>query len=93
MPQTIVPVNIAHSASATSTWLYAHLAQMVATKQYRMFDYGTVSQNMARYGQAQPPSYPLEDISSPNIALFRGYNDPLADSLDVDRLVNSLTGW
>lgn len=90
--KTIVAVNVGHSAATTSTWLYAHLAQLVASGQYRMFDYGSTTANQAHYNSATPPNYPLANITSPNIAIFRGYNDPLADARDVDRLVHTLSG-
>ena len=89
--QTIVPVNMAHSATPTSTWLYAHLAQLVANNHFRMFDLG-VTENRARYGQNEPPEYPISNITSPHIAIFRGLNDPFADNDDVNRLVNTLRG-
>lgn len=89
--RSIVPVNVAHSAATTSTWVYAQLAQMVATNRYGMMDFGE-RENIRRYGSNQPPAYPLGNISSPNIALFRGMNDPLADETDVERLVNDLNG-
>ena len=89
--QTIVPVDYGHIAATTSTWLYAHLAQLVISNEYRMFDLGE-KQNMIRYGTATPPPYPLENITSKHIALFRGQNDALADVKDVNHLVNRLTG-
>lgn len=80
-----------HSAAVTSTWIYAHLAQLVASNRYGMMDFGP-TENMQRYGTEQPPAYPLANITSANIALFRGLNDPLADNVDVERLVRELNG-
>lgn len=57
-----------------------------------MFDYGTAELNERQYGQTVPPEYPLANITSPNIALFRGKNDALADVSDVNHLVSRLTG-
>lgn len=89
--KSLVPVNMGHSAAVTSTWIYAHLAQLVADDRYGMMDFGP-TENMQRYGNEQAPLYPLANITSPNIALFRGLNDPLADNTDVERLVNELRG-
>ncbi|KAH9408721.1 Alpha/beta-hydrolase lipase region [Tyrophagus putrescentiae] len=87
--RSLVPVNMGHSAAVTSTWIYAHLAQLVASNRYGMMDFGP-TENMQRYGTEQPPAYPLANITSANIALFRGLNDPLADNVDVERLVREL---
>ena len=39
---------------------------------------------------AVPPEYPLGNITSLTIALYRGLNDPLADSKDVEQRVARL---
>ncbi|CAG2172003.1 unnamed protein product, partial [Oppiella nova] len=88
--QLIVPIDAAHSGASVSTWVYGHLAQLVVNKCFRRFDYG-IRENIRRYGQSQPPSYPLCNITSKNIALFRGLNDLLADTMDVSLLVQDLT--
>ncbi|CAG2106679.1 unnamed protein product [Medioppia subpectinata] len=87
---SIVPIDAAHSGASVSTWVYAHLAQLVVNKCFRRFDYG-ITQNQRHYGQATPPSYPLCNITSRNIALFRGLNDLLADNMDVSLLVQQLS--
>lgn len=84
-------VEVAHSAVTSSTWLLAHLAQMVTSNRYQMMNHGRV-ENILHYGQSEPPAYPLGDITSPNIALFRGQNDALADVYDVQHLIDSLKG-
>lgn len=88
----MVPVETAHSASTTSSWVYAHLAQLVASDRYGMMDFGP-TENMRRYGSEEAPLYPLANITSPDIALFRGLNDALADNADVERLVRELRGF
>ncbi len=90
-PQTRVPVDAAHSAATVSTWVYAHLAQLVANRCFKRFDYGIV-ENLKRYGQIIAPNYPLCNITSKNIALFHGLNDLLADDTDVRLLVQELRG-
>ncbi|KAH7639485.1 abc transporter sub-family a-like protein [Dermatophagoides farinae] len=87
--RSTVTVEVAHSAVTSSTWLLAHLAQMVTSNRYQMMNHGRV-ENILRYGQSEPPAYPLGDITSPNIALFRGQNDALADVYDVQHLIDSL---
>ncbi|XP_077531280.1 lipase 1-like [Haemaphysalis longicornis] len=52
------------------------------------YDYGAIK-NMARYGQATPPVYPLEKITAP-VALFRGMGDIIADPKDVEDLSRRL---
>ncbi|KAH9413527.1 Alpha/beta-hydrolase lipase region [Dermatophagoides pteronyssinus] len=87
--RSTVTVEVGHSAVTSSTWLLAHLAQQVKSNRYQMMNHGIV-ENILRYGQNDPPTYPLGDISSPHIALFRGQNDALADVYDVEHLVRSL---
>ncbi|KAF7494001.1 Gastric triacylglycerol lipase [Sarcoptes scabiei] len=87
--QSIISIDIAHSAVPSSTWLFAHLAQMVQSNRYGMMDFG-IEENLNRYGQRQPPDYPIGEIRSKNIALFYSENDALADRLDVQRLIESL---
>jgi hypothetical protein len=58
---------------------------------FKKFDYGLV-ENLKVYGQVNPPNYPLSNITSKNIALFRGLNDLLADNTDVNLLVRELKG-
>lgn len=62
---------------------------MVQSNRYGMMDFG-IEENLNRYGQRQPPDYPIGEIRSKNIALFYSENDALADRLDVQRLIESL---
>lgn len=64
-----------------------------------MFDYDTTTNqsmvpdsNQARYAQSKPPQYPLGNITSKNIYLFRGLGDTLADDYDAKNLIGILTG-
>ncbi|KAI2809606.1 Alpha/beta-hydrolase lipase region [Blomia tropicalis] len=87
--KTLLPVNMAHFLVPTSTWLYAHLSQMIISKHYRMIDFGPKI-NQEIYGNDQPPDYPLDEIQSSDIAIYQSMNDPLADLIDVDLLVHNL---
>jgi gastric triacylglycerol lipase len=64
-----------------------------------MFDYGeecetasgqTRDCNQREYGSEQPPEYDLTELDGPPIAIFNGLQDKLADSVDVETLLDVL---
>lgn len=87
---TLMPVIFGHTPAGTSTKTVVHYAQEIhESGNFQRFDYGE-AENQRRYGQAKPPSYELENISTP-IALFYASNDWLAGPLDVANLFNHLS--
>ncbi|CAG2175671.1 unnamed protein product, partial [Oppiella nova] len=87
---TRIPAIIGHFPDGTSSLILAHLAQRVNNKNFAYYDYGN-AKNARLYGQSNPPSYNLAQITSRNIALMTGVNDYLADPTDVDILRSQLT--
>ena len=53
------------------------------------YDYGT-NLNMQMYGQPNPPLYNLSNINFPNVYLFFGTYDTLADPKDAQDLKDEL---
>ena len=77
--------------ATTSSWIYAHFAQMVMNHKFRAMDFGP-RMNQEIYGSKQPPDFPLDRIESPDICLYYATNDPLSDPPDVQLLIRSLKG-
>uniref|UniRef100_A0A2P2I6Z9 Lipase n=1 Tax=Hirondellea gigas TaxID=1518452 RepID=A0A2P2I6Z9_9CRUS len=86
--QEYLPEAFAQTPAGASKSTLLHYAQLVLSKKFRKFDYGSFSQNLEHYGQLTPTEYDLTKVRTP-IALFVGLNDYLADRRDVDKL-NSL---
>ncbi|XP_029707753.2 lipase 3 [Aedes albopictus] len=87
---TLMPVIFGHTPAGTSTKTVVHYAQEIHDSgNFQQFDYGE-TENQRRYGQALPPSYNLDQITTP-VALFYANNDWLAGPVDVANLFNRLT--
>lgn len=87
---TLMPVIFGHTPAGTSTKTVVHYAQEIHEQgNFQQFDYGE-AENHRRYGQPKPPTYSLENISTP-IALFYANNDWLAGPMDVANLFNKLS--
>ncbi|XP_033217364.1 lipase 1-like [Belonocnema kinseyi] len=85
------PVNdtLPYTITGASTKLVLHYAQGVLNPYtFRQYDYGSV-QNLKIYNSVEPPSYPLEKVTTP-IALIEGTNDFCATKRDLDYLVKKL---
>ena len=66
-----------------------YYAQCVASDGlFRKYDFGPID-NMKLYGQAEPPTIPVEDISIP-VAIWNGLEDTDVLSPDIDILVETL---
>lgn len=85
---TRVPVYVANVPVGSSSQNLLHYAQVFRAKNLIRFDYGK-EENMAKYGQVDPPAYPLEKIRAP-FAIFQGEGDIFADPQDVDDLAERL---
>lgn len=67
-----------------------HFSQSITHGQFfRRFDHGT-AKNLEIYRQATPPEYNVSNLAVPT-AFFVGSNDLLADTMDVDRLLDKVT--
>ncbi|XP_035826374.1 gastric triacylglycerol lipase [Aplysia californica] len=87
--QTRIPVYMAHNPAGTSTTNILHWAQMVNSKEFQKFDYGSPEANMRRYNQPTPPLYYPSNMKVP-VAVFRGGHDLLANKMDVNWLLPQL---
>jgi len=83
------PVYSAHYPTGTSVQNIAHFSQGVRSGAFQRFDFGA-TENMARYNSSTPPPYLLPFDASVPTAIFSGSLDSLADSQDVQRLVQQL---
>ena len=72
-----------------SSKVLEQIFQIVIDDRFHQLDKGHV-QNMASYGQLIAPDYPIENITSTNIAVYKGLNDQASDlSVDVDLTYNT----
>lgn len=65
-----------------------HYAQLVASGQFRKYDYGE-AENFNVYGSPNPPNYCLENITTPTILLYSN-NDWMSNNIDVEMLMEKL---
>jgi len=72
----MLPVILGHTPAGASTHTLIHFAQGINSGKFRQFDYGKKG-NIKRYGQEEPPEYPLGNVSAP-VALYWSQNDWLA---------------
>ncbi|XP_073971775.1 lipase 1-like isoform X2 [Rhodnius prolixus] len=66
----------------------AHHLSQIYKKGFRQYDYGP-EENMRRYNNVTPPSYPLHKATAP-IALFWGDNDIIINNRSIYDLANML---
>ncbi|KAG5871627.1 hypothetical protein JTB14_037747 [Gonioctena quinquepunctata] len=71
-----LPVSLQQNSDGTSTMVVNHYYQIMISKQFRQYDYGS-EKNMEIYGNTFPPLYDFSRIKVP-IALLLGQNDQLA---------------
>lgn len=89
---TRIPVYFQFLPSTASNWEIVHWAQLIESKRFARFDYGSEAANRAAYGQPSPPDFPLENIpSNAIIGLFRARNDYLSSVPDQERLIRIFT--
>ena len=84
-----IPVYTTHAPAGTSVKNLAHFAQMVISKKYEMYDFGSSKENNKHYNQTTPPLYDARDVDVP-VALYWAENDWLADPTDVNYLRQNL---
>ncbi|KAH6925015.1 hypothetical protein HPB50_027167 [Hyalomma asiaticum] len=86
--ETRTPVYIGHYPIGTTIQNFKHYHQMYKARDFVMYNHGS-KENRKRYGQARPPAYPLERITTP-WAVFSSEGDVVADPRDVEDLVARL---
>uniref|UniRef100_UPI00398F6625 gastric triacylglycerol lipase n=1 Tax=Pristiophorus japonicus TaxID=55135 RepID=UPI00398F6625 len=84
-----IPVYSTHCPAGTSVQNIIHWSQAVKGGQFKAFDWGTHSKNMAHYNQSKPPLYNIKRMTVPT-AVWTGGNDWLADPTDVTMLLNQV---
>jgi len=90
--KTRIPIYLSHIPAGTSTRNIIHWAQMRMSKKMQMYDFGSAKENIARYGQPDPPLYNLSRLNVPTY-LFYSDSDWLADPIDVNNsLLNVISG-
>ena len=77
-----------HTPAGTSVKNVLHFTQLIQSDQFQMYNYGA-EENMKRYNQTTAPLYDLTRVNVP-VALYWGYNDWLADPIDVKYLQHNL---
>jgi pimeloyl-ACP methyl ester carboxylesterase len=80
---------MSHFPAPTSVLNMAHWSQLLRSKQFQMFDYGSSDKNKEHYGVSTPPNYYIGNVTcGPStkcpIGIFYGANDILADKKDVE---------
>ncbi|KAJ2945982.1 hypothetical protein O0L34_g4901 [Tuta absoluta] len=86
---TQAPVIAGHYPSFISSRQLFHYGQLVNSGRFQRYDFGLV-QNLARYGQATPPDYPLASITTPVALFYTRANDWVSDYTDVLKLRDAL---
>ena len=81
-------VYLTHTPAGTSVKNVLHFTQLIQSDQFQMYNYGA-EENMKRYNQTTAPLYDLTRVNVP-VALYWGYNDWLADPIDVKFLQRNL---
>jgi pimeloyl-ACP methyl ester carboxylesterase len=82
-------VLVGHDPAGTSVQNMAHWKQMIDSKKFQAYDYGSSKENSNHYGQPYPPVWDLSQIRV-KMRLFAGSSDLLADLTDVNFLWDSL---
>ena len=83
-----IAVSGGNYLSTKILWQYG---QFILDGRFHEFDYMNPKKNSMAYGQPHAPDYPLHKITSRNIVIFRGLNDPYCAKNDLDHLLSSLT--
>lgn len=74
-----------HFPAGTSFKSVDHYKQNMESMQFRMYDYGD-EENLKRYGEYDPPKYPVENLKDFQIYLVCGKTDLLSNPGDYNQL-------
>merc|ERR1719483_788600 len=86
---SLLPKQLAHFPAGTSSRLSVHFAQMILSRRFQAFDFGT-SGNVLKYKQTCPPSVDLAKTTPPHAFYVAHANDYLVQPQDYNRLINEL---
>lgn len=71
-----LPVVWSNPEEAASTKTIAHMSQIIASEEFRYFDYGA-KENLKRYKSEEPPPYNLTNLRVP-MYIIRSNNDRIS---------------
>ena len=74
---------MAHFPAGASVQSLMHYGQIIKSKEWKLFEWGSKVKNLEKYGEEKPPRVEIEKITLIPIAMFVGTSDDLADTLDA----------
>jgi lysosomal acid lipase/cholesteryl ester hydrolase len=74
---------MAHFPAGASTQSLVHYGQIIKSKEWTLFDWGSSEKNQEKYGQENPPRVEIENLTSLPTAFFVGTSDDLGDTVDA----------
>jgi len=84
-------VIMRHVPAGTSIFNMKYWQQLIFSNEFEKFDYGSPEENMQHYNQTTPPIIDLKNINFPEVHLFGGNQDELANTKDFNRLFDDLS--
>lgn len=78
-----------HFPYQSSFKVLRHFGQLMWSRKFAKYDYGK-EVNLELYGQKEPPSYPIGNITSKSICLFYTRSDSLSDRAEIKRFMSEL---
>lgn len=84
----MTPIVLGHVPSGCSGKQLSHYGQLVKSKRFQKFDYGS-TENVKRYNDDIPPEYNLNNVRA-KLVLYYVENDGLILRTNVERLMNQL---
>ncbi|KAJ8737993.1 hypothetical protein PYW08_000588 [Mythimna loreyi] len=88
LDDTFLSIILGHWPTGSSILQFLHYGQLVDSHRFCRFDYGE-EDNIMKYGERIPPDYNLRYVTVP-VVLFYSAHDWLADTQDVEILMNNL---
>lgn len=87
--KTVLSTVFGHFPAGTSLRVFEHTAQLVQSKRFAKYDWGSAAENQKLYGYAAPPSYNLKNTRVP-VCLHYGTEDGIVALKDVDILASEM---
>ena len=79
-----------HFPHGSSVRQIVHYGQVIAAKQFQLYDYHDKKKNMLQYGQEQPPKVEVEKITDIPIAMISGKYDRIVNIKDNREYAESI---
>ncbi|XP_055644928.1 lipase 3-like [Toxorhynchites rutilus septentrionalis] len=86
--RTMIPELAEYTPAGISLYQFLHYLQVYNAKSFQRYDFGK-KKNLKRYGQVNPPDYPLHKVAAP-VYLYHSEKDNLNHPKDVEELVKRL---